>query len=77
MPRQWEEVDQDTDNAVLGLTGPGEIDTDPLGLGATVEYVGCMYAMQMYVLTLLLLSLRDLDSETSQCDASTYPVHSC
>ena len=30
--RQWEEVDQDMDNAVLGLTGPGEVDTDPLGL---------------------------------------------
>ncbi|PIL27676.1 hypothetical protein GSI_10828 [Ganoderma sinense ZZ0214-1] len=34
---QWEEVDQDMDNAVLGLTGPGEIDTDPLGLGVTVD----------------------------------------
>ncbi|KAI1798032.1 exocyst complex component Sec5-domain-containing protein [Ganoderma leucocontextum] len=34
---QWEEVDQDMDNAVLGLTGPGETDTDPLGLGATVD----------------------------------------
>ncbi|KAM5533570.1 hypothetical protein V8D89_012786 [Ganoderma adspersum] len=34
---QWEEVDQDMDNAVLGLTGPGELDTDPLGLGATVD----------------------------------------
>ena len=28
------------DNAVPGMTGPAETDTDPLGLGATVEYVG-------------------------------------
>ncbi|KAI0336755.1 hypothetical protein GY45DRAFT_1315389 [Cubamyces sp. BRFM 1775] len=34
---RWEEVDQDTDNAVPGLTGPAEIDTDPLGLGATID----------------------------------------
>ncbi|KAH9897042.1 exocyst complex component Sec5-domain-containing protein [Cubamyces lactineus] len=34
---RWEEVDQDMDNAVPGLTGPTEIDTDPLGLGATID----------------------------------------
>ncbi|KAJ8462960.1 hypothetical protein ONZ51_g10565 [Trametes cubensis] len=34
---RWEEVDQDMDNAVPGLTGPAEIDTDPLGLGATID----------------------------------------
>ncbi|EIW55516.1 uncharacterized protein TRAVEDRAFT_73389 [Trametes versicolor FP-101664 SS1] len=34
---RWEEVDQDTDNAVPGITGPAENDTDPLGLGATID----------------------------------------
>ncbi|KAI9065588.1 hypothetical protein FKP32DRAFT_1610523 [Trametes sanguinea] len=34
---RWEEVDQDSDNTVPGLTGPAEVDTDPLGLGATVD----------------------------------------
>ncbi|KAI0777231.1 exocyst complex component Sec5-domain-containing protein [Trametes elegans] len=34
---RWEEVDQDTDNAVPGLDGPAENDTDPLGLGATID----------------------------------------
>ena len=45
------------DNAVLGLTGQGELDTDPLGLGASVEYVGCMYTKQVYVLTFLIVSV--------------------
>ncbi|KAI0371254.1 hypothetical protein BV20DRAFT_1120669 [Pilatotrama ljubarskyi] len=34
---RWEEVEQDADSAVPGLTGPAENDTDPLGLGATID----------------------------------------
>ncbi|KAI0711370.1 exocyst complex component Sec5-domain-containing protein [Earliella scabrosa] len=34
---RWEEVDQELDNAVPGMTGPAETDIDPLGLGATVD----------------------------------------
>ncbi|KAI0646515.1 exocyst complex component Sec5-domain-containing protein [Trametes meyenii] len=34
---RWEEVDQDTDNAVPGLDGPAENDTDPLALGAAID----------------------------------------
>ncbi|CDO75740.1 hypothetical protein BN946_scf184921.g16 [Trametes cinnabarina] len=34
---RWEEVEEDPDSAVPGLTGPAEVDTDPLGLGATVD----------------------------------------
>ncbi|KAI0674523.1 exocyst complex component Sec5-domain-containing protein [Trametes maxima] len=34
---RWEEVDQDMDNAVPGLDGPAENDTDPLGLGAAID----------------------------------------
>ncbi|KAH9849599.1 exocyst complex component Sec5-domain-containing protein [Lenzites betulinus] len=34
---RWEEVEQDADNAVPGLTGVAENDTDPLGLGATID----------------------------------------
>ncbi|KAI0634867.1 exocyst complex component Sec5-domain-containing protein [Trametes polyzona] len=34
---RWEEVEQDVDGAVPGLTGPAENDTDPLGLGATID----------------------------------------
>ncbi|RPD65706.1 hypothetical protein L226DRAFT_557688 [Lentinus tigrinus ALCF2SS1-7] len=34
---RWEEIEEDADNAVPGLTGPTETDTDPLGLGATVD----------------------------------------
>ncbi len=36
---RWEEIEEDADIAVPGITGPTETDTDPLGLGATVEYV--------------------------------------
>ncbi|EJF63847.1 hypothetical protein DICSQDRAFT_153669 [Dichomitus squalens LYAD-421 SS1] len=34
---RWEEIEEDTDNAVVGMTGPAENDTDPLGLGATID----------------------------------------
>ena len=49
---------------VPGVTGPAENDTDPLALGAIIEYVEYMYIPITVMLTLE-LSLRELDSETS------------
>ena len=44
-------------------TGPAENDTDPLGLGGTIEYVA--YAYNLDISVNVEISLRELDSETS------------
>ena len=37
---KWEEIDHDLEDSIAGaLTGVGDGDGDPLGLGAVVEYV--------------------------------------
>ncbi|KAI0702034.1 exocyst complex component Sec5-domain-containing protein [Cerioporus squamosus] len=45
---RWEEIEEDTDNAVPGITGPTETDTDPLGLGATVEYAAVLITSKSF-----------------------------
>ena len=46
MSRKWEEVGEDIEDAMMLMSpsgGGNEYDNDPLGLGATVEYVEVPY----------------------------------